>query len=521
MIYPCDRGHPIYLLILTFSIICYHGTALSIPLTATPIFKDTPFAVIWNAPTHVCQNLKIPLALSVFQAVTTPASEPNQFLFLFYSNRLGLYPYTDPSTGKQVNGGIPQKGNLTASLVKAHKDIIEYVLEFTPGLAVIDWEEWRPIWARNWNSKDIYRKLSIQYAKEKNPLLSPSEVDAVAKQQFENAARAYMEKTMQLGINLRSNYLWGFYLFPDCYNYDWSTSGYTGDCPAIEKTRNNELLWLWASSTALFPSAYLPVSLREQPKAALFVRGRVKEAMRVSALPNPLYSKPIYVYLRPVFTNQNNVFLSEEDLIHTVGESAALGASGVVLWGASADYNSKSSCEALAAYLPSTLNPYVVNVTAAAKLCSQMLCQGNGRCVRQNPDSAAYLHLNPNNFSIQQHVGKYVAVGVPSQSDLNDFVNRKCPFILLFECLYNSKSPVLIGGINCDLSPRTGAGCRPSGSCLISFSVCLLKRNNLQKIRALLTKKKKHAASTVLRLFEPGRIVFFSSSSANISPNFL
>ncbi|XP_046715721.1 hyaluronidase-5-like [Silurus meridionalis] len=424
MIYPCDRGHPIYLLILTFSIICYHGTALSIPLTATPIFKDTPFAVIWNAPTHVCQNLKIPLALSVFQAVTTPASEPNQFLFLFYSNRLGLYPYTDPSTGKQVNGGIPQKGNLTASLVKAHKDIIEYVLEFTPGLAVIDWEEWRPIWARNWNSKDIYRKLSIQYAKEKNPLLSPSEVDAVAKQQFENAARAYMEKTMQLGINLRSNYLWGFYLFPDCYNYDWSTSGYTGDCPAIEKTRNNELLWLWASSTALFPSAYLPVSLREQPKAALFVRGRVKEAMRVSALPNPLYSKPIYVYLRPVFTNQNNVFLSEEDLIHTVGESAALGASGVVLWGASADYNSKSSCEALAAYLPSTLNPYVVNVTAAAKLCSQMLCQGNGRCVRQNPDSAAYLHLNPNNFSIQQHVGKYVAVGVPSQSDLNDFVNR-------------------------------------------------------------------------------------------------
>lgn len=311
MCYPGERGHRIYLLLLTFSVNFYHGISLSLPLTAAPIFKDTPFAVIWNAPTHVCQNLKISLDLSVFQAVTTPASEPNQFLFLFYSNRLGLYPYTEPSTGRQFNGGIPQKGNLTASLMKAHNDIIQYIPEFTPGLAVIDWEEWRPLWARNWASKDIYRKLSIQYAKENNPLLSPSEVDSVAMQQFENTAKAYMEKTMQLGIKLRPNYLWGFYLFPDCYNYGWGNPDYTGECPAIEKSRNNELLWLWESSTALFPSAYLPLSLREQPDAALFVRGLVKEAVRVSALPKSLYTTPIYVYLRPVFRDQNKIFPCE------------------------------------------------------------------------------------------------------------------------------------------------------------------------------------------------------------------
>lgn len=29
------------------------------------------------------------------------------------------------------------------------------------------------------------------------------------------------------------------------------------------------------------------------------------------------------------------------DLVNTIGESAALGASGAVLWGASADYNDK------------------------------------------------------------------------------------------------------------------------------------------------------------------------------------
>lgn len=179
---------------------------------------------------------------------------------------------------------------------------------------MIDWEEWRPLWARNWASKDIYRKLSIQYAKENNPHMSSSEVNSVARQQYEKAARAYMEKTMQLGNELRPNYLWGFFLFPNCYNYGWGDLGYTGECPAIEKSRNNELLWLWKTSTALFPSAYLPVSLREQPDAALFVRGLVKEAVRVSALPKSHYTTPIYVYVRPVFTDQNKVFLSEERL---------------------------------------------------------------------------------------------------------------------------------------------------------------------------------------------------------------
>lgn len=41
------------------------------------------------------------------------------------------------------------------------------------------------------------------------------------------------------------------------------------------------------------------------------------------------------------------------------------------------------------------LGPYSFNVTTAARLCSASLCQGKGRCIRQNPDSSAYLHLPP------------------------------------------------------------------------------------------------------------------------------
>ncbi|XP_056596246.1 hyaluronidase-5-like [Triplophysa dalaica] len=398
--------------------------ALSLPPTQHPIFKDTPFSVIWNAPTEVCKRLEISLDTSAFQAVTTPSSVPDQFLFLFYSQRLGLYPYVNPDTKEEFNGGIPQKGNLTASLLKALDDVTKYIPKSSPGLAVIDWEEWRPLWARNWDSKEIYRKLSIQYVQETNPSLSSSEALALAKQQFQAAARAYMEITVKLGIKMRPEYLWGYYLFPDSYNYGWDQPGYTGECPEQEQTLNNELLWLWNASTALFPSAYLPLALRNNQNAAHFVRGRVQEAVRVSALPKHLYTSPIYVYLRPLFRDQSKIYLSEMDLVNTIGESAALGASGAVLWGASADYNNKDSCEALAAYLPSTFNPYITNVTAAAKLCSSMLCQNNGRCVRKNPQSNIYLHLNPNHFNILKVRGKYLAVGTPSLSDITNFVDN-------------------------------------------------------------------------------------------------
>ncbi|XP_072529812.1 hyaluronidase-5-like [Salminus brasiliensis] len=434
-------GSPTYLFILILSLNCYLSIASLLPLTAAPLFTNTPFAVIWNAPTNVCKNLNIPLDFSAFQAVTTPASVPDQFLFLFYENRLGLYPYVDPYTEVQHNGGIPQKGPLTASLKKAQSDIAMYMPKSTPGLAVIDWESWRPTWARNWNLKDIYRKLSIEYAKKLNPSLSPDNAVKVAKKQFETAARAYMEDTINLGIKQRPESLWGYYLFPDCYNYNWDSTTYTGDCPQIEKDYNNELLWLWESSTALFPSVYLPLILKENYKAALFTRGVVKEAVRVSALPKQNYTVPIYVYMQPLFRDQNKEYLSEVDLVRSIGESAALGASGVVSWGASSSYNSKESCEALSAYLTSTFNPHIVNVTAAAKLCSNTLCQGNGRCVRKNPNSDDYLYLNPNNFHIQKRSGKYLAIGRPSLNDLMVFADRfTCQCYMGMEC--SAKLPV-------------------------------------------------------------------------------
>lgn len=52
----------------------------------------------------------------------------------------------------------------------------------------------------------------------------------------------------------------------------------------------------------------------------------------------------------------------------------------------------------------STLGPYILNVTTAAKLCSQSICNNHGRCIRRRMASDTYLHLNPNSFQIQMYI---------------------------------------------------------------------------------------------------------------------
>ncbi|XP_058481713.1 hyaluronidase PH-20-like [Solea solea] len=401
------------------------GLLQSLPQTVAPLFEHHPFIVTWNIPDLVCNKYNISLDTSLFKGVATPAKVPGQFLSLFYLDRLGFYPHVDLARGKQFYGGVPQKGNLKASVNKARADINYYIpSKTTPGLAVIDWEEWRPLWDRNWGSKRIYQTLSVARVLKSNGSLTLQQATEQAKQQFQLAARGLMSGMLAVGRDMRPNYLWGFYLFPSCYNYGWMEPHYTGRCSKEVRRQNDELLWLWESSTALYPSVYLQVSLADNPRAALMVRNRVREALRVSTLPRRGGSAPVFVYTRPVFVDQNRRFLSQGDLVHTVGESAAVGAAGAVLWGASADYDDQASCKALSSYLSSTLNPYIANVSMAAQLCSNFLCRGNGRCVRKNYNSSHYLHLNPDSFRLMRVQGRYLVLGRPTFADLKTLRRR-------------------------------------------------------------------------------------------------
>ncbi|XP_077583262.1 hyaluronidase-2 [Stigmatopora nigra] len=410
-------------LILTVIPIRMGSCVTQLKQTRWPLYPQTPVLLVWNAPTQDCvPRHGVTLPLDQFDIVASPNEGfVRQNLTIFYKERLGLYPYYERD-GMAVNGGLPQLTSLTEHYEKMPEGVQKYIREPTAkGLAVIDWEEWRPLWIRNWDSKDIYRRKSKEMVLEKNPAWSQEKAAKVAQQEFELSARKFMLETLKLAKNLRPNQLWGFYLFPDCYNHDYRNGlkNYTGHCPRLEKYRNDQLNWLWMECTALFPSIYIGSVLRSTHYGRLFVRNRVKEAMRLASVGDGL-ARPVFVYTRPTYINEMER-LTEMDLVSTIGESVALGVAGVIFWGDSS-YSSNSNCLALKDYLSGTLGRYLLNVSTASEECSRARCNLHGRCLRQQPDSDTYLHLSASTHIIsRQEDGHLKVIGKPGEAEIAYF----------------------------------------------------------------------------------------------------
>lgn len=278
--------------------------------SAVPIVQHAPFVVVWNLPTAKCQDrFGIHLPLGDYGIVENKGNAfLGQNMTIFYKNKFGLYPYISPE-GKYYNGGIPQRVNLKKHLEKASKEITELLHHDFRGLAVIDWEEWRPLWRRNWGPKNVYREASKQWVWERHPYLSAEEQLDTAEEEFEQAARRLMETTLVMGKDLRPRGFWGFYRFPDCFNDNWEKEeNYTGHCNPMEVKWNDRLMWLWNISSALYPSIYLSAKL-PLSEHHRYVHNRLREAFRVAkfGLKQPL---PVLPYSR-VSYRQSSRYLTE------------------------------------------------------------------------------------------------------------------------------------------------------------------------------------------------------------------
>lgn len=327
----------------------------------TALAGGQPFAVLWNIPSGRCQRrFGVGLPLADYGIVENQGGRfAGQNITIFYKNKFGLYPYISPQ-GVPYNGGIPQRAPLQAHLARVAGDVQLHLRPTFSGLAVVDWEEWRPLWARNWGQKRVYQLASQRWARKRGW------GRRLARRAFERAARALMEQTLLLGRSLRPAGLWGFYRFPDCFNGDWAkVANYTGHCRPAEVRRNDRLRWLWAASAALYPSIYLPPLLPPGLRRR-YVHHRLCEALRLAAgrLPVVAYSRLSYRrsprFLEPVrpgggarcpgvSTRPHGLLSLQADLEHTIGESAALGTAGVVLWG---DMSYSQSAVSVAAATP-------------------------------------------------------------------------------------------------------------------------------------------------------------------------
>ncbi|XP_075993508.1 hyaluronidase-1 [Genypterus blacodes] len=373
-----------------------------------PLLSGQPFIIFWGIPDSSCSGRPDPGSLGM---------EREGRVAVFYEDALGNYPYfVDRDT--PVNGGLPQHTRLENHLLKTGQDL-EAALPAPRylGLGVLSWREWDPQWTRNRGKQTVYLEASRALLKSFFPDWTPEEVERWSQVDFEAAAQSVLTETLREVRRLRPKALWGVSPYPSCSNGDpaqTSLANYSGRCPAADTALNDQLLWLWKRCSALYPLLTLQKLQGGTSGARLYLSNQITEALRMASLAGKASDLPVFPLVQSVYAS-TNTFLSQTDLVSTIGESAAMGTAGVVIWEKS-ETKTERECQDLAQFVREVLGPYSVNVSAAARLCSSSLCQGRGRCVRINPESATYLHLPPPTQEVKATDRPQTAAG-PAEPD--------------------------------------------------------------------------------------------------------
>ncbi|XP_055687636.1 hyaluronidase Tab y 2.0101-like [Lutzomyia longipalpis] len=323
---------------------------------------DNPFAtayirVYWNVPTFMCTKYGISFTdvekeYGVIQNVND-TFRGNEISILYDP---GNFPalLENSSSGRLVkrNGGVPQEGNLAEHL----KIFTKHLDELIPnkdyeGLAVIDFESWRPVFRQNFGTLQPYRNLSIRIEREKHRNWSHREIVREATKVFENSGRKFMEQTLKKAKAARPNALWGYYAFPYCFN---GNSRDPLSCSNEVQQENNRIMWLFENSDVILPSVYLTEAWAPNMRKSI-IKGRVGEANRVARATHKRPRPHVLTYIRYAYTDTLN-FLSQGDLYDAFSVMDQKKSDGI-LWGSSFDLNSQAKCRNFRKYLEDQLGP--------------------------------------------------------------------------------------------------------------------------------------------------------------------
>jgi beta-D-xylosidase 4 len=309
---------------------------------------------------------------------------------------VGLYP--DLTRG--INGGIPQKGNLSAHLEKFRVDFAALVP--SPdyrGFCLLDFEQFRG----DWNSTpDAYRAASVAAA---------GGNETLGKLQYETAAKAFMLGTIAAVKAVRPGCKTGYYGYPrndlptaagvspsfkkycDAHPFDCTFAGYGhGAAGDAQRALNDELHWLFEASTAVFPSIYLGVLPEDAAHHSVanntrYIQQTVEEAIRLSSADKVV---PVTWYLYDNYPRSPHWHsLSAGDLRTELEVPLQAGAKALLLWGATSNTTAGIGEADLQKYVNQTLSPLV------AEICAKYGCPGAERTFLKTTDNAAVASRAP------------------------------------------------------------------------------------------------------------------------------
>ena len=225
-------------------------SALLCALPAIAEYPPRPYSAVWNSPTTQCSGDSRSLDLSRFKIMQNRYDAINGGNITLFQN-LGQFPVWGGLNATIVNGGIPQLGDLSLHLEMAQKDIVSLIPDqYFAGLAVIDFRAWKPLYQQNFGELEIYKTQSRLYTQKRHPKLNSTQLEIQAKKEFDKAARAFLEGTIQLASKLRPRGLWGYLGYPYCYG----VLGYYCDDMGVQE--NKDIQWLFDASSALYPSLF-------------------------------------------------------------------------------------------------------------------------------------------------------------------------------------------------------------------------------------------------------------------------
>ncbi|KAI6238034.1 Hyaluronidase [Aphelenchoides fujianensis] len=327
-------------------------------------------SIYWNVPSDSCKQVQP-------EAYGITTNTGNRFLgdklVIFYS--FGKLPYcnkrqelmalkTKASVCKNaVDGGLPQVANFTAHFAQIEADINERIPNVSfDGLAIVDYEAWRPVWELNHSSRRVYQKFSE----------AKKEITRRAQEEFDKGAKTFLLKTLDYAKKLRPNAKWAFWAYPLC-DYGVGYAKHSIQCSDMFQRATKKLMPVYEASGVLLPAIYFKETPADQGHRQFHAYGEIHHAFGINKALR--HAKPVYAYGKFEYNaiwnettqQMDERFYSEEDLCNTL------------------KYTYDARCDLFESYLKKSLGPMAKAVVQEAETCAKEKCKGKGRCVAADP----------------------------------------------------------------------------------------------------------------------------------------